>query len=149
MQATVMLGCFRKVDAHDPEIFVAAIEATLARFAPEVIDHVCGPDGIAARQTFTPSVAEVRAACEHHERAMARRQERETRERRQLDDRRQFKLERQNAPGRAEIEAKLDANRRTKPLDGAQNIPFDIRQNESATPVVSGSGAEGIHPEEG
>ena len=60
-----MLGCYRKDEAHDPEIYSAAIAATLSEFPKEIIDRVTDPrTGIPAENKFLPNVAEVRAACD-------------------------------------------------------------------------------------
>ena len=60
-----MFGCYRKQDANDPEIYVAAIGATLNEFPPAVIDFVTDPrTGLPSRLKWLPTVAEVREACE-------------------------------------------------------------------------------------
>lgn len=68
MKAAMMLfGCYRKGDANDPEIYTAAIAATLADFAPEVVQYATDPrTGIASKVKFLPTVAEVREFCERH-----------------------------------------------------------------------------------
>lgn len=61
-----MFGCYRKGDANDPEIYTAAIAATLADFPPEVQDFVTDPrTGLPSRLKWLPTVAEVREACEN------------------------------------------------------------------------------------
>jgi hypothetical protein len=60
-----LLGCYRRGDAEDPEVYVAAITATLACFPPHVIEQVtCPLKGLPSRLKFLPSVAEVRGACQ-------------------------------------------------------------------------------------
>lgn len=60
-----MFGCYRKGDANDPETYVAAITATLARYPQDVILDVTHPvDGLPGTNDFIPTVAEVRRACE-------------------------------------------------------------------------------------
>lgn len=68
MKAAMMLfGCYRKGDANDPEIYTAAIAATLADFPLEVVQYVTDPrTGIASKVKFLPTVAEVREFCDGH-----------------------------------------------------------------------------------
>jgi hypothetical protein len=68
MTAALMLfGCYRKGDANDPEIYAAAIAATLSDFTREVVDYAVDPrTGIASKVKFLPTVAEVREFCQAH-----------------------------------------------------------------------------------
>jgi hypothetical protein len=60
-----MFGCFRKGEANDPDTYVAAITATLARYPEDVIRSVTHPaSGLPIRCDFLPTVAEVYRACE-------------------------------------------------------------------------------------
>jgi len=60
----VLFSCYRKDEAHDPEIYCAAVAATLADFPRQVVDYVTDPrTGIPSESKFLPNVAEVRAAC--------------------------------------------------------------------------------------
>lgn len=62
-----MFGCFRKGDANDPETYVAAITATLARYPENIIIAVTHPaTGLPITSDFLPSVKEVYEACESH-----------------------------------------------------------------------------------
>jgi hypothetical protein len=59
-----MFGCFRKGEANDPDTYVAAITATLARFPEEVITAVTHPaTGLPTIKSWLPSVKEVFDAC--------------------------------------------------------------------------------------
>lgn len=59
-----MFGCFRRGDANDPDIYVAAITAVLAEYPEEVVKHVTDPrTGIPRKTNFLPTVAEVDYAC--------------------------------------------------------------------------------------
>lgn len=63
--AQLLLGCYRKGDAADPDTYVAAIAATLAQFPEHVVRKITNPvTGIPARIAFLPAVAEVRQACQ-------------------------------------------------------------------------------------
>lgn len=60
-----MLDCYRTGGANNPETFVTAIAATLARYPDEVIFTVTDPrSGIPSRVSWMPSIKEVRDACE-------------------------------------------------------------------------------------
>lgn len=60
----VLFSCYRKDEAHDPEVYCAAVAATLADFPRAVVDYVTDPrTGIPSESKFLPNVAEVRAAC--------------------------------------------------------------------------------------
>ena len=60
-----MFGCYRKGDANDPDTYVAAITATLARYPEDVIRDVTHPaTGLPTQKDFLPTVKEVFTACE-------------------------------------------------------------------------------------
>jgi hypothetical protein len=60
-----MFGCYRKGEANDPETYVAAITANLARYPEDVIRAVTHPaSGLPIQTDFLPTVAEVCRACE-------------------------------------------------------------------------------------
>lgn len=62
-----LLGCYRTGDANDPETYTAAITAILAEYEPEVVRHVTDPrTGLARKNNWLPTVAEVDAACLKH-----------------------------------------------------------------------------------
>lgn len=63
--AQILLGCYRKGDAADPDTYAAAVAATLALFPTRVVLEVASPTkGLPSRLKFLPAVAEVRDACE-------------------------------------------------------------------------------------
>jgi hypothetical protein len=60
-----MFGCFRKGDANDPEIYVAAIAAVLSEYPESVVDFVTDPrTGLPRTCKFLPQVSEVSDACD-------------------------------------------------------------------------------------
>lgn len=60
----LLFSCYRKDEAHDPEIYCSAVAATLADFTKAVVDYVTDPrTGIASESKFLPNIAEVRSAC--------------------------------------------------------------------------------------
>lgn len=63
--AKLLLGCYRKGDANDPEIYVQAVVSVLAEYPSEVIKAVCDPRyGLPAKSKWLPTVSEVKEACE-------------------------------------------------------------------------------------
>lgn len=77
-RAAILLGCYRKGDAEDPETYSASVAAVLSTYPQEVAYRVTDPrTGLAGRSQWLPTVAEVRAACEAEmapSRAQARRE---------------------------------------------------------------------------
>lgn len=60
-----MLDCYRTGGANNPEVFVTAIAATLARYPDQIIYDVTDPrSGIPAQLTWMPTIKDVRDACE-------------------------------------------------------------------------------------
>lgn len=60
-KAKLLAGQFRRDDAADPETFAASWAAVMSGFPPVVLDEVCHPaKGIATKQSFLPSVHELR-----------------------------------------------------------------------------------------
>lgn len=64
MRAKILLGCYRTGDANDPETYVAAIAATLARYPEDVMTSVTHPaTGLPSKKSWLPTVKEVVDAC--------------------------------------------------------------------------------------
>lgn len=64
-RSAILLGCYRKGDAEEPEIYAAAVASVLATYPQEIAYRVTDPrTGLAGRSQWLPTVAEVRAACE-------------------------------------------------------------------------------------
>jgi hypothetical protein len=83
-----MFGCYRKGDANDPDTYVAAITATLARYPEDVIRDVTNPaSGLPTRRDFLPTVKEVFDACEAMIRPRREAEARQARLARQLAER--------------------------------------------------------------
>lgn len=60
-----LLGCYRKGEAEDAEIYVGALAVVLESYPAHVAQLVTDPrTGIAGKSQFLPTVAEVRHACE-------------------------------------------------------------------------------------
>ncbi len=90
-RANLMFGCYRKGDANDPEIYVAALSLMLSAYPEHVIRAVTSPtEGLPSRNTFMPSVAEVNKACEEYIRPEREYQARQVRINQQLKERAEF-----------------------------------------------------------
>lgn len=64
-RARVLLSCYRKGDAADPEVFYAAVVTVLGAYPEEVVRQVTHPlDGIPGRIQWLPSIAEIKSACD-------------------------------------------------------------------------------------
>src|SRR5882762_5333380 len=64
-RAQILVGCYRKSDAADPQTYAAAVVAVLARWPADVIMKVTEPaTGIPSRIGWLPSIAEITRACE-------------------------------------------------------------------------------------
>lgn len=64
IRAKILLGCYRTGDANDPETYVAAITAVLARYPEEIITSVTHPvTGLPSKKGWLPTVKEVTDAC--------------------------------------------------------------------------------------
>jgi hypothetical protein len=64
-RAQLLLGCYRSGEANDPDTYVAAISATLARYSEQIITDVTHPvSGLPAKKSWLPTVKEVFDACE-------------------------------------------------------------------------------------
>jgi hypothetical protein len=90
-RARLLLGCYRKGDANDPDTYVAAITATLARYPEDVIMSVTHPaTGLPTQKDFLPTVREVYLACDSIMQPRREAEAREGRARKQLADRAEF-----------------------------------------------------------
>jgi hypothetical protein len=84
-RARLLLGCYRTGEANDPETYVAAITATLARYSEAIITEVTHPaTGLPSRSSWLPTIKEVFEACEILAQRVLRMQERERRVHEQL-----------------------------------------------------------------
>lgn len=68
-----MLSCYRRDEAHSPEIYGAAVAAILGDYPRDVVDYITDPrTGLPSKQKFLPNVAEVREACDARAAAVER-----------------------------------------------------------------------------
>jgi hypothetical protein len=64
-RATLLFSCYRRDEAHDPKVYVAAAAAVLGCYPVKVIERVTDPrTGIASDIKFLPNIAEIREACD-------------------------------------------------------------------------------------
>lgn len=65
MRAKILLGCYRTGEANDPDTYVAAITAILARYPQDVMTAVTHPvTGLPSKKNWLPTVKEVVDACD-------------------------------------------------------------------------------------
>jgi hypothetical protein len=61
----VLIGCYRKGEAADAQVYATAVCAVLSRYPEEVVLRVTDPVvGLPGRVNWLPTIAEVRHACE-------------------------------------------------------------------------------------
>lgn len=64
-RARIMLGCYRKGEANDPQMYATAVSALLAQYSRYVIEQVTHPLlGLPSKTDFMPTLKELKAACE-------------------------------------------------------------------------------------
>ncbi len=64
-RTAILLACFRKGDAADPETYSAAVAAILSCYPTQVVYRVTDPrSGLPGTSQWLPTAAEVKAACE-------------------------------------------------------------------------------------
>lgn len=84
----VILGCYRKGDCDDPEVFVTAAAAVLSRYPEDVARAVTDPhSGIAGKLKWFPTIYEIREACDIENVRRQRIVEREKNREQQFDER--------------------------------------------------------------
>lgn len=107
----VLLGCFRTGDANDPDVYTAAMIATLAQFPEHIIQAVCDPrTGLPGRSKWLPTVSEVRAECDAVEARERRSAAWQAQSERQLRERREAEEAKKSAPTYEELKAKYGPN---------------------------------------
>lgn len=60
-----LCGCYRKGQADDPEVYVAAVATVLAAYPEDIVRRVTHPlYGLPSEGDWLPTIHEVKAACE-------------------------------------------------------------------------------------
>lgn len=76
--AFAIFNSFRKSDADNPEIYLAACIRVLSAYPEDIMRAVADPiTGIAGKQTFLPSIAELKDALDQHMAPILARQKQE------------------------------------------------------------------------
>lgn len=108
-RARLLFGCYRTGDANDPETYVAAITAVLARFPEEVITQITHPvTGLPHLKSWLPTVKEVSDACVDANEAAVEEQRRLKRIKDQLEMRE--RMDRGERPTMEQLHAKYGKN---------------------------------------
>lgn len=136
-RARLLLGCYRTGDANDPDTYVAAIAATLARYSETIITDVTHPvSGLPSKKSWLPTVKEVFDACEEEDEKVRHAIARERRIREQLAAREQDDA--RPRPTMEELKAKYGENwglNQPKPQPKAQAPNWkEITQTYAADP---------------
>lgn len=110
-RARLLLGCYRTGDANDPETYVAAIAATLARYSEAIITAVTHPvSGLPSKKSWLPTVKEVHDACEELDDANRQQVARERRIAEQLALREEEDRQKDQRPTLEKMRAKYGPN---------------------------------------
>ena len=66
LRAKTIFGCYRRDEAHDPEMFVAALAAILGDYPAIVVDYIADPrTGVLSEFPMgLPNVGQIRELCE-------------------------------------------------------------------------------------
>ena len=61
----ILIGCYRKGEADNPEVYTTALAAILEGYPESVVRFVTDPrTGLPGRSNWLPTIAEARGACE-------------------------------------------------------------------------------------
>lgn len=71
-RAEILICCYRRDDAANPEIFAAALVALFCSYPEDIVCKISDPvRGIPGRQKWFPSIAEIRHECEAEAKRLA------------------------------------------------------------------------------
>jgi hypothetical protein len=63
--ARILIGCYRRGDFDDPEVFLRALIALFMHYPEEIVRRVTDPvTGVPGSLKWPPTIAEVKSACE-------------------------------------------------------------------------------------
>lgn len=130
-RARILIGCYRKSDAGDPEIYARAVIAVLCRYPESVAVAVTEPaTGIPARLKWLPAIAEIVEACELAAEPILRQLERE----KIAEEQRKLLAAPPPAPrlSKEEVDALLSRARLRPMPDAAAPRPPDGRHHQRA-----------------
>lgn len=122
-RARLLLGCYRTGDANDPETYVAAVTAVLAKYPEEVMTEVTHPaTGLPRLKSWLPTVKEVYDACVTAYQPMLER-EREAKIIAETLASREVEPDKTRRPTVEELKAKYGENWGMKSLDEPPKTP--------------------------
>jgi len=132
-RARLLLGCYRTGDANDPDTYVAAIAATLARYSEAIITDVTHPvSGLPSKKSWLPTVKEVFDACEEHDERARHAIAREKRIKEQLAARAEEDRLKEQRPTLEQMKAKYGENWGLTPRGPKEDPAAAARANAAA-----------------
>jgi hypothetical protein len=130
-RAQILLGCYRKDDAADPETYAGAVAAVLAEYPPDIVQRVTDPrSGLPSKLQWLPSVKEVRDACEELDNRRRYQEQRAHQQAEQIAELKRLDAMRQTRPTLAEMKAKYGENWGISGEDKTQEVERDRRRSE-------------------
>jgi hypothetical protein len=121
----LLFGCYRRGDANDPDTYVAAIAATLARYSEQIITDVTHPvTGLPSKKSWLPTVKEVFDACEELDEKVRQAIARERRIREQFAAREEENRLKHQAPTIEQLQAKYGQNYGLTPHEQKKTSAF-------------------------
>src|SRR5216684_612815 len=124
-RAQLLLGCYRSGEANDPDTYVAAISATLARYSQQIITDVTHPvSGLPAKKSWLPTVKEVFDACEEEADRTRQQTARERRIKEQFAARAEQDRLAEVKPSMEQLKEKYGANWGLTPNEPAKKSSF-------------------------
>lgn len=113
-RSAILLGCYRKGEAADPEVYTRAVIGVLSKYPADIVRMVTDPlNGLPAEINWLPTIKEVHDACETRFASRRRMQERDRNIARQLAEREaqeQVEADRKSRPTLDEMKAKYGEN---------------------------------------
>jgi hypothetical protein len=158
----ILFACYRKDEAHDPEMYCAAVAAVLSIYPQWIVILATDPrTGLASTMKFLPTPAEVKEFCDNEAEKVEHDRLRDERIRQQFTERELFELEqadKANRPTYDELKDKygdgkggwLARDRRGKDAaDEAKSIMRETHLRASETILSRECAAAGIDPGRG
>lgn len=137
-RARLLLGCYRTGDANDPETYVAAIAATLARYSEQIITDVTHPvTGLPSKKGWLPTVKEVFDACEELAGAVGEKAARERRIKEQIAAREEQDRFAAEKPTLERLQAKYGLNYGLTPVEPKKANEFKAPSWQAIASIYS------------
>lgn len=147
-RVSILLGCYRKDDATNPEIYSAAIGAVFEDFSDEVVEYVTDPrTGLASKCQWLPTVKEVKDACQEAADRIADEIRRKRDLEQQMRERAKFEAEQAAKRNRTpEEQARVDAQIAEAKRMFAAETPLKSRAPDNSGWILAEYRAAGIEP---